>query len=262
MSPAAGHSGIDAPSVRVMQLIHAANTHVGMVRTGNEDAYLAEATPDRGIYIVADGMGGHAAGEIASAMAVEIMSEAIRGSTLPVTALKSVATEAVLDANRQIFGRTIEEPEKHGMGTTLTTMVVGEGRYMIAHVGDSRVYRLRGNILEQITVDHSYVQEQVDAGYLTPEQARYHPFSNVITRCVGVATDVEPTIYEGELQDGDLYMLATDGLTGMVDDAGLLKILTARKSPGPMVDALLWDANRAGGVDNITAVVVQISIAR
>ena len=245
-----------------MQLIHAANTHVGMVRTGNEDAYLAEATPDRGIYIVADGMGGHAAGEVASAMAVEIMSDAMRGSRLPVEELKQVAADAVLQANRKIFNRTIEEPDKHGMGTTLTTMVVGEGRYMIAHVGDSRAYRLRNGELSQLTVDHSYVQEQVDAGYLTPEQARYHPFSNVITRCVGVATDVQPTIYEGELVDGDLYLLATDGLTGMVEDKNLLKILTARKSPGPMVDALLWDANRAGGVDNITAVIVQIATAR
>ncbi len=245
-----------------MQLIHAGNTHVGMVRTGNEDAFLAEATPDRGIYIVADGMGGHAAGEIASAMAVEVMSAALRAAREPLLELPDVAREAVLDANRRIFARTIEEPDKHGMGTTLTTMVVGEGRYMIAHVGDSRAYRVRDGVLEQITVDHSYVQEQVDAGYLTPEQARYHPFSNVITRCVGVATDVEPTIYEGELADGDLYLLATDGLTGMVEDKNLLKILTARKSPGPMIDALLWDANRAGGVDNITAVVVQIATAR
>ena len=245
-----------------MQLVHAVNTHVGMVRTGNEDAFLAEATADRGIYIVADGMGGHAAGEVASAMAVEIMCDAMRSSPRPIGELQHVAADAVLNANRRIFNRTIEEPDKHGMGTTLTTMVVGEGRYMIAHVGDSRVYRLRSGELSQITVDHSYVQEQVDAGYLTPEQARYHPFSNVITRCVGVATDVEPTIYEGDLVDGDLYLLATDDLTGMVEDKNLLKILTARKSPGPMVDALLWDANRAGGVDNITAVIVQIATAR
>jgi PPM family protein phosphatase len=245
-----------------MQLIHAANTHVGMVRTGNEDAYLAEATPDRGIYIVADGMGGHAAGEIASSMAVEMISAALRASAAPLSKLKDVATEAVLHANREIFNRTIQEPDKHGMGTTLTAMVVGDGRYMIAHVGDSRAYLLRDGTLTQVTVDHSYVQEQVDAGYLTPEQARYHPFSNVITRCVGVATDVEPTIYEGDVLDGDLYLLATDGLTGMVEDKNLLKILTARKSPGPMVDALLWDANRAGGVDNITAVVVHIATSR
>jgi len=245
-----------------MQLIHAANTHVGMVRTGNEDAYLAEATADRGIYIVADGMGGHAAGEVASAMVVEMMSAALRASSMPLTELRTVAVDAVRDANRAIFNRTIAEPDKHGMGTTLTTMVIGDGRYMIAHVGDSRAYRLRNGELTQITVDHSYVQEQVDAGYLTPEQARYHPFSNVITRCVGVASDVEPTIYEGELQDGDLYLLASDGLTGMVEDKGLQKILKDRKSPGPMVDALLWDANRAGGVDNITAVIIQIATAR
>jgi PPM family protein phosphatase len=242
-----------------MQLTHAANSHVGVVRTGNEDAYHAHATADRGFYIVADGMGGHAAGEVASAMAVAISAEGLgQSEAIAVGELSGPMAAAVTRANRAIFERTVAEPEKQGMGTTLTMLVVGNGRYEIAHVGDTRVYRLRAGVLEQLTVDHSYVQEQVDAGYLTLEQARYHPYSNVITRCVGVAQDVEPAIYGGELVDGDLFMLASDGLTGMVEDPDLQRILTTKRSPGPMVDALIWEANRNGGVDNITAVVVQI----
>jgi PPM family protein phosphatase len=242
-----------------MQLTHAANSHVGIVRTGNEDAYHAEATVTRGLYVVADGMGGHAAGEVASAMAVAISTDTVRKAEgIAVGELGPVLTEAVRVANRAIFERTIAEPDKQGMGTTLTMMLVGDGRYEIAHVGDTRVYRVRDGVLAQLTVDHSYVQEQVDAGYLTLEQARYHPYSNVITRCVGVAQDVEPALYTGELANGDLFLLASDGLTGMVEDPDLLRILSNKKSPGPMVDALIWEANRNGGVDNITAVVVQI----
>ena len=242
-----------------MQLTHAANTHVGMVRSGNEDALHAEADAARGIYIVADGMGGHAAGEVASAMAIELISGHVRGSAgQEVGALGPVLTEAVREANRAIYQRTLAEPDKQGMGTTATTLVVGQGQWIIGHVGDSRIYLLREGQLTQVTRDHSYVQEQVDAGYLTPEQAKYHPFSNVITRCVGVAQDVVPDVLKGELRPGDVFLLATDGLTGMVDDPVLLRILTTRPSPGPMVDAMIREANRGGGVDNITAIVVKI----
>jgi protein phosphatase len=242
-----------------MQLTHAANTHVGMVRSGNEDAMHAEADAARGLYMVADGMGGHAAGEVASAMAIELIAESVRRATaVAVPALGPVLTDAVRDANRTIYQRTIAEPDKQGMGTTATTLVVGGGRWIIGHVGDSRCYLLRDGTLTQVTRDHSYVQEQVDAGYLTPEQAKYHPFSNVITRCIGVAQEVVPDVLEGELRAGDVFLLASDGLTGMVDDPVLHRILSQRPSPGPMVDALIREANRAGGVDNITAVVVRI----
>ncbi|MCU0625882.1 MAG: Stp1/IreP family PP2C-type Ser/Thr phosphatase [Gemmatimonadaceae bacterium] len=242
-----------------MQLTHAANTHVGMVRSGNEDALHAEADAVRGLYMVADGMGGHAAGEVASAMAIELIIGSLRrAAAQPIHDLGAVLTEAVREANRAIYQRTLEETDKQGMGTTATALVVGQGEWIIGHVGDSRVYLLRDGTLTQLTRDHSYVQEQVDAGYLTPEQAKYHPFSNVITRCVGVAQDVVPDVLRGDLQAGDTFLLATDGLTGMVDDPVLQRILLQRPSPGPMVDSLIREANRAGGVDNVSAVIVKI----
>jgi protein phosphatase len=136
--------------------------------------------------------------------------------------------------------------------------MMGQGRFLIGHIGDSRVYRLRDGELRQITKDHSYVQEQVDAGFLTPEQARYHPYSNVITRCVGANAAVEADVFTGEIQVGDLYLVASDGLTGMLEDPQLKKILESRQTPGRMVDSMITEANRRGGLDNITAIVVQV----
>jgi protein phosphatase len=137
-------------------------------------------------------------------------------------------------------------------------LLLGSGRFLIGQVGDSRVYRLRDGQLRQLTKDHSYVQEQVDAGVLTPEQARYHPYSNVITRCVGAGSEVVPDTYEGEIKAGDVFLVASDGLTGMVDDRRLLQLLMVRSTPGRIVDALIAEANGRGGLDNITAIVVQV----
>jgi len=131
-------------------------------------------------------------------------------------------------------------------------------RYLIGQVGDSRVYLLRDGQFSQLTKDHSYVQEQVDAGFLTPEQARYHPYSNVITRCVGAGQDVEPDIYRGEVRVGDLYLVASDGLTGMVDDRRLAQLLNSRAEPDRKVQSLIAEANGRGGLDNITAIIVQV----
>jgi len=166
--------------------------------------------------------------------------------------------EALKAANRAIYDRTIQEAEKQGMGTTASCLMMGQGRFLIGHIGDSRVYLLRDGELRQITKDHSYVQEQVDAGFLTPEQARYHPYSNVITRCVGANAAVEADVFTGEIQVGDLYLVASDGLTGMLEDPQLKKILESRQTPGRMVDTMITEANRRGGLDNITAIVVQV----
>ena len=136
--------------------------------------------------------------------------------------------------------------------------MVSGTRWLIGQVGDSRVYLLRDGALTQLTKDHSYVQEQVDAGLLTPEQARYHPYSNVITRCVGASESVEPDVYTGEVKAGDLFLVASDGLTGMVDDRRLQQLLLSRASPGRLVDALISEANGRGGLDNITAIVVHV----
>ena len=242
-----------------MQLSVAAGTDVGRIRAGNEDSLYADADQERGLFIVADGMGGHAAGEVASEMAVQIVARdmaAVRDLAGPDPLAQMAA--ALKAANRAIYERTIVEADKQGMGTTASCLTMGRGRWIIGHIGDSRIYLFRDGALRQVTKDHSYVQEQVDAGFLTPEQARYHPYSNVITRCVGANAEVEADVLHGELQNGDVFLLASDGLTGMVEDPQLKKILETRQTPGRMVDAMITEANRRGGLDNITAVVVQV----
>ena len=242
-----------------MQLSVAAGTDVGRVRAGNEDSLYADADAERGLFIVADGMGGHAAGEVASEMAVQIVAReltSVRDLSGPTPPTRMA--ESLREANKAIYERTIVEADKQGMGTTASCMVMGGGRWIIGHIGDSRVYLLRDGVFQQVTKDHSYVQEQVDAGFLTPEQARYHPYSNVITRCVGANALVEADVLQGDLQNGDVYLLCSDGLTGMVEDPQLRKILETKGTPGRMVDAMITEANRRGGLDNITAIVVQV----
>ena len=235
----------------------AARTDVGIVRSGNEDNYLMLA--ERGIFIVADGMGGHAAGEVASEMAVRITSNTIgslRG--LSDEEASDRLSTAIRAANEAIFERTLSEHDKRGMGTTATVLVLLPRRYLIGQVGDSRAYLLRDGQFLQLTKDHSYVQEQVDAGLLTPDQARVHPYSNVITRCVGASGDVVPDIYFGALEQGDIILLASDGLTGMLEDAQLTRILASEGGPQHWVDRMISEANRRGGLDNITAIVIRI----
>lgn len=242
-----------------MHLAVAARTDTGMIRPGNEDTFFADANEAQGLFVVADGMGGHAAGEVASEMVVEIISRELSGGlNLSDDSSRRLVADALQHANLAIYERTVTEVDKQGMGTTASVLLLGQGRYLIGQVGDSRVYLLRDGMLRQLTKDHSYVQEQVDAGYLTPEQARYHPYSNVITRCVGANADVEPDTYLGELQSGDVFLVASDGLTGMVDDRRLQHLLSSRASPGRIVEALIAEANGRGGLDNITAIVIQV----
>jgi protein phosphatase len=235
----------------------AARTDVGVVRSGNEDNYLMLS--DRGVFIVADGMGGHAAGEVASEMAVRIISREI-GSLRGVTDEQAGERiqRAIVSANEAIFERTLSEHDKRGMGTTTTVLALLPGRYLVGQVGDSRAYLLRNGTFLQLTKDHSYVQEQVDAGLLTPEQARVHPYSNVITRCVGAGSEVVPDLYFGTLNAGDVLLLASDGLTGMLEDEQLARILEAGEGPQSWVDRMIAEANRRGGLDNITAIIVRI----
>jgi protein phosphatase len=230
-----------------------------MIRSGNEDNYAVNANGDHGLFVVADGMGGHAAGEVASEMAVQTIERELGAvRNLEDRSVVDRISDALKTANRNIHDRTITEVDKQGMGTTASVLLVSGLRYMIGQVGDSRVYLLRDGALQQLTKDHSYVQEQVDAGFLTPEQARYHPYSNVITRCVGASPEVEPDIYTGEARVGDLFLVASDGLTGMVDDRRLQALLTNRAEPARKVHLLISEANGRGGLDNITAIVVQV----
>lgn len=240
-----------------MKISCAGNTDVGVVRSGNEDSFLLNCAG--GLFIVADGMGGHAAGEVASEMAVQIVDKEL-GSLRGLTDAEAASRmrSAIRKANAAIFERTLAEHDKRGMGTTATVMVLFSRRYLIGQVGDSRAYLLREGDLLQLTKDHSYVQEQVDAGLLTPEQARTHPYSNVITRCVGANEDVAPDIYFGNLERGDVVLIASDGLTGMLEDQQLATIMSGEENPETCVNKMIADANRRGGLDNITAIVIRV----
>lgn len=241
----------------LMRFSCAARTDVGVVRSGNEDTYLM--ADDRGLFIVADGMGGHAAGEVASEMAARLLAEAFRPARgMSDDELMAQMVAAIRSANAAIFERTLQEHDKRGMGTTVTALSLLPRRYLIGQVGDSRAYLLRGGTFTQVTKDHSYVQEQVDAGRLSPDEARVHPYANVITRCVGSNGDVVPDLFVGTLEAGDLLLLASDGLTGMMEDEDLQAILEAGGTLEDQVDRLIAEANRRGGLDNITVILVQI----
>jgi serine/threonine protein phosphatase PrpC len=232
-------------------------TDVGIIRSGNEDNYLM--VPDRGVFIVADGMGGHAAGEVASEMAVRIVARELGELNGVVdTEAAQRMRRAIHEANGKIFERTLTEHDKRGMGTTATALGVIGSRYLIGQVGDSRAYVMRDGAFVQLTKDHSYVQEQVDAGYLSPEEARTHPYSNVITRCVGANGDVVPDLYSGTLHEGDVYLLASDGLTGMIEDQDIHRLLKSDQTLDEQATELIAEANRRGGLDNITVILVRV----
>jgi PPM family protein phosphatase len=246
----------------MLRLKYAARSDVGMIRSGNEDSFETNVNADRtfGIFVVADGMGGHAAGEVASLMAVQAVITEL-GDLNAIDDAGKAGTklaDSLRTANRNIHERMLAESDKQGMGTTASVLVLDQKRYLIGQVGDSRVYLLRDGLLQQITKDHSYVQEQVDAGFLTPEQAKYHPYSNVITRCVGASESVEPDVYRGDIQSGDIFLVASDGLTGMVDDRRISALLMSRAEPERKVHSLISEANGRGGLDNITAIVVHV----
>jgi len=243
-----------------VQLSVGMGTDVGRMRATNEDSLFADANSDRGLFIVADGMGGHAAGEVASAMAVEIIAQELPlDSAIEAEDPRDAMARALRHANEVIYRRTVQEVEKQGMGTTASALFLAGERYVIGHIGDSRIYRLRNGQFTQLTKDHSYVQEQVDAGLLTPAQARTHPYSNVITRCVGAMPEVDPDVEDGEFREGDVFLLASDGLTAMLDDKRIEQLVRSPLSPSRLVAKLIAEANARGGVDNITAIVVHVA---
>jgi protein phosphatase len=245
-----------------VHLAVSARTDTGRLRKGNEDNLYADANEYRGLFIVADGMGGHAAGEVASQMAVDLIaSELADLNDLAAPESGSRVSETLRLANRVVFQRTMKEVEKTGMGSTASALLLSDTRYLIGHVGDSRIYLVRDGGMTQLTKDHSLVQEQVDAGLITAEQARHHPQSNVITCCIGMSSEIEPDIITGDTHVGDVFLLASDGLTGMVDDRRLQQLLQSRANPERIVNAMIADANNNGGIDNITAIVVKVVTA-
>lgn len=230
-----------------------AYTDVGQVRPTNEDN---AAVLPQGVAIVADGMGGYAAGEVASRLLVETVKQVLQATTPPWD--EEVLRRAVEEANTAILHEARKSPACEGMGTTATLVDYSDGAIAVwAHVGDSRLYLLRDGELRQITRDHSYVEDLVENGTITKEEARRHPKKNVLTRAVGVEAHVDVDAGRFALQKGDVLLLATDGLTNMVDDATLAQLLEGH--PDDPAYAVGAAANDAGGRDNITAVVVMLS---
>lgn len=221
-------------------------TDTGKVRASNQDSCLAKDN----VFAVADGMGGHKGGETASALAVQVLKNLLCGRQPELRLLET----AVAAANRRIRETGLENPDLEGMGTTLSLLWGSEAELWIAHVGDSRIYRMRGGELEQLTEDHSMVGEMLRNKLLTPEQARKHPYRNIITRAVGVDAVLTADIYPVDVQPGDLFLICSDGLSNMIEDDALLEILTAAENTDAAADRLLQTALDNGGTDNVTLV--------
>jgi PPM family protein phosphatase len=244
----------------------AARTHTGLVREHNEDAVACVA--DAGLFVLADGMGGYNAGEVASGMASMILKTGLGGDLLRKQAggkaddaqgLHTIIARHVDVANRAIFDAAQRQPQYEGMGTTLVVAVVGTHTMTVAHLGDSRAYRLRDGVLTQITKDHSLLQEQLDAGMITPEQAHFSRNKSLVTRAMGVDPLIQLELHDHDLQPGDVYLLCSDGLTDMVEDAQIAQSLTTLyASVEACADELVNMANQAGGRDNVSVVLIKI----
>lgn len=239
-----------------MKLAWGASSHVGMVRQQNEDAFVAESN----VFAVADGMGGHNAGEVASALAVEGLRRAAAAGFSAAEGLIA----AINTTNATIHEASGGLSEQRGMGTTLTALVPlpatdGEPqRVVVANVGDSRIYLWRGDELKQVSADHSYVQELLSEGLITAAEARIHPRRNIVTRALGIEGDVNADSWVLPMVVGDRYVLCSDGLVDEVDDAEIAAILRASTNPQVAADHLVQVANNHGGRDNTTVVVVDI----
>ena len=249
-----------------VELQCSALSDTGLVRAQNEDAIAVLA--ELGVAILADGMGGYQAGEVASRMAIEVCTRSLQqdfagfdwspGSDRS-ERLSSLMLKAVFSANAAIYQASQAEACHAGMGTTLILTLAHHDKLLVAHVGDSRVYRLRDGQLEQITRDHSQVQDQVDAGLLTPEQARNAPNRNLVTRALGIDMVVEPELNRYATRAGDLYLLCSDGLNDMVDDAQIAAIVrTGSASLDATAAALVASANAMGGADNVSVILLRI----
>jgi serine/threonine protein phosphatase PrpC len=243
-------------ATRVMMTAKAAaRTSKGRVRTGNEDAFGMR--PEHGIYVVCDGMGGAAGGEVASHMAVETLLDRMSANSAE-TPGRDGLHDAIAEANRLVLERAEREPHLSGMGTTLVALLLENSHALVAHAGDSRCYLLRAGKLERVTQDHSLVDEQMRLGAMTAEEAERSPLRSVITRAVGTQPSVTEDVSEIEPQAGDVFLLCSDGLTREVDEGGIARILGAGKDPDRVAQALVDAANDAGGRDNVTALVVRI----
>ena len=247
-----------------MQYAFFAQTDPGRTRSNNEDAVVFDELTRLGV--LADGMGGYNAGEVASGMATEFikadlgawLSEA--GEQADMAQIRLAIETCVDNTNAAIFNAANTHAHYSGMGTTLVVGVFFGDRLLLGHIGDSRCYRLRGDTLVQITRDHSLLQEQIDAGLLTPAEAALSPNKNLVTRALGVDADVILDLNEYSLEPGDLYLMCSDGLTDMMDDRQIADTLQQRAPLSVMANDLVNQANANGGRDNIAVLLTQVTV--
>jgi len=255
---------------RPLSFSWAVTTDKGLRRTSNEDSHCERS--DIGLFVVADGMGGHVAGEVASREAVDAIQAFITDTASadknrtwpfpfePTLSLEANRLKAAFRlANRKIAAAIADSSELRGMATTASALLAGASSACVAHVGDSRIYRLRGGQLNQLTHDHSWVEEQVRAGTMSASAARQHPWRNVVTRALSGGEDPEVDLTEVEPQPGDRYLICSDGLFSVVGDPQIAEILgDSKQSLQEICTALIGAANAGGGPDNITALVLEL----
>ena len=241
----------------VVRYTAAALTDRGRKRPTNEDAFGYSV--EHGVYVVCDGMGGAAAGEIASSIAVDEMLRHLTSRREQGVSLHELAEKAVCAANQAVFARAQRNQRLNGMGTTMVALVVEERRAWLLNVGDSRGYRMRNGRLEQVSLDHSLVEEQVRMGRMSQSEALRSPLRNVITRALGTQSSVTPDCFDLETEPGDVFMLCSDGLTRELPDDVIASILKCNVTLDERCQRLIVAAKKAGGHDNITCVLVQAS---
>lgn len=248
-----------------------AKSDVGQIRKNNEDNFIIDEKS--GLFVVCDGMGGHSSGEVASKLAVDVVSknfaqslqkqqnadstQVMFGETNPkISETANRLVSSIRLANQVIFESSKNQPQNQGMGTTIVAVAATAGTHIVSWVGDSRVYMARNGHLQQMTVDHSLVQEQVNKGLITGSQAETSEYKNILTRALGAAESVEVDTIELTAEDDDYLLLCSDGLTRMLTDEQLMAVIKKFEKPQDICDALIAQANQAGGRDNVTAVVV------
>jgi protein phosphatase len=231
-------------------------TDVGCQRTNNEDGFGYDLATN--IFVVCDGMGGMAAGEVASATAVKELVEHFAQSAASDAGTEERLYRAIVHANHQVHQLAQSNEELRGMGTTLVSVCIEGRRLLIGNVGDSRAYFMRGGVCAQITNDHSFLTEQVRKGIMTPEEAKASPLQSVITRAIGTAETVQPDIFTGDLEAGDIVLLTSDGLTRYADAKAIAALILSCTTLADACQALIDRAKQQGAVDNVTCLLVQL----
>jgi len=256
----AGGDGRVGPASMSVRVLAQGLSDVGLVRKRNEDAFHVDGAA--GLGVVADGMGGAPAGELASSLAIETVLKVLTADAGVLNGdLAGSVRQAVEAADQAVRDEGESNPLNRGLGCTLTVLRIDREKatFAVAHVGDSRAYRFRSGVLEQLTQDHTLAQESVDQGRLPPDAVRHHPFGHILTRVIGMSEGAEPQILTGDLRAGDLFFLCTDGVIRVLEDDELERVLARGLPLSEVASLVIQEANERGGPDNSTVVLVQVS---